>query len=74
MALSQSYRSTIEIISFANGALEAQNLGLNTTKPVLRHGKEPVIKYTSSKKKVQWKFTMLLKKYVKKGKQHCYNN
>ena len=26
------------------------NLGLNTTKPVLRHGKEPVIKYTSSKR------------------------
>ncbi|USS01946.1 RNA polymerase recycling motor HelD [Clostridium septicum] len=41
--LTQSYRSTVEIIEFANGALEAQKLGLKSAKPVLRHGKEPSI-------------------------------
>ncbi|GAB6169612.1 RNA polymerase recycling motor HelD [Clostridium carnis] len=41
--LTQSYRSTVEIIDFANGALEAQNLGLKSAKPVLRHGEKPQI-------------------------------
>ena len=68
MALSQSYRSTIEIISFANGALEAQNLGLNTTKPVLRHGKEPVIKYTSSKKESAMEIYNAVEEIRKEGK------
>lgn len=41
--LTQSYRSTVEVIDFANGALEAQNLGLKAAKPVLRHGDIPKI-------------------------------
>ena len=41
--LTQSYRSTVEIIDFANGALEAQNIGLKPAKPVLRHGEVPKI-------------------------------
>lgn len=41
--LTQSYRSTVEIIDFANGALEAQELGLKAAKPVLRHGDSPKI-------------------------------
>ena len=41
--LSQSYRSTIEIIEFADKVLSAQNLGLNSAKPVLRHGNKPEI-------------------------------
>lgn len=41
--LTQSYRSTVEIIDFANGALEAQELGLKAARPVLRHGDAPKI-------------------------------
>lgn len=68
MALSQSYRSTVEIISFANGAMEAQNLGLNKTKPVLRHGKEPVIKYTSSRRESTIEIYNAVEEICKEGK------
>lgn len=48
--LTQSYRSTVEIIDFAKGALEAQELGLKNALPVLRHGEIPkVIKANNSK-------------------------
>lgn len=50
ISLSQSYRSTVEIIDFAKGALEAQGLGLKTAKPVLRHGDKPKIKKTASRR------------------------
>ena len=41
--LTQSYRSTVEIIDFADKTLNAQNLGLKDAKPVLRHGDKPKI-------------------------------
>lgn len=41
--LTQSYRSTVEIIDFAKKTLDAQNLGLKDAKPVLRHGTKPQI-------------------------------
>ena len=41
--LTQSYRSTVEIIDFAKKTLNAQNLGLKDAKPVLRHGTKPKI-------------------------------
>ncbi len=41
--LTQSYRSTVEIIDFAQKTLNAQNLGLKDAKPVLRHGARPEI-------------------------------
>lgn len=41
IALSQSYRSTVEIISVANRVLEKQNLNLIPAMPVLRHGEMP---------------------------------
>jgi len=41
--LTQSYRSTVEIIDFAKKTLNAQNLGLKNAKPVLRHGTRPQI-------------------------------
>lgn len=51
--LTQSYRSTVEIIDFANGALEAQELGLKSAKPVLRHGEVPkVIKCIDRKESI----------------------
>ena len=54
ISLSQSYRSTVEIIEFANSALEAQGLGLKSAKPVLRHGEEPqVIKSESRRESVR---------------------
>ncbi|MDV4150077.1 RNA polymerase recycling motor HelD [Clostridium sp. AL.422] len=52
--LTQSYRSTVEIIDFADGALRSQNLNLKNAKPVLRHGEEPkVIKCNSDKEAVK---------------------
>lgn len=51
--LTQSYRSTVEIIDFANVALEAQELGLKSAKPVLRHGEVPkVIKCIDRKESI----------------------
>lgn len=41
--LTQSYRSTVEIIDFAQKTLNAQKLGLKDAKPVLRHGEKPKI-------------------------------
>lgn len=41
--LSQSYRSTVEIVKLANKVLVAQNNFLKPAVPVLRHGMEPVI-------------------------------
>ena len=53
ITLSQSYRSTVEIIEFANSTLDAQGLGLKSAKPVLRHGDKPeVIKSVSRKDSV----------------------
>ena len=44
--LTQSYRSTVEIVNFANKVLRKQKNSLEPAKPVLRHGKEPsIIKY-----------------------------
>lgn len=50
ISLTQSYRSTVEIIDFAKSVLEAQNLGIASARPVLRHGDKPIIKKSSDKK------------------------
>ena len=42
--LTQSYRSTVEIIEFANKVLRKQKNALKPATPVLRHGKCPEIK------------------------------
>ena len=48
--LGQSYRSTIEIIEFANVVLKKQKNSLGPAKPVLRHGKKPeVINFSKGK-------------------------
>ncbi|MFL0252319.1 RNA polymerase recycling motor HelD [Clostridium neuense] len=50
VALTQSYRSTVEIINFANEVLKKQSNGLKPAKPVLRHGKAPeVIEFKCNK-------------------------
>ena len=52
--LTQSYRSTVEIIDFAEKTLKAQNLGLKDAKPVLRHGDKPeIIKISEDKHYVE---------------------
>ncbi len=54
VVLSQSYRSTVEIIKFANIVLKKQLQCLEPAKPVLRHGKPPeVIEFTAGAEFVQ---------------------
>lgn len=43
ISLTTSYRSTVEIIEFANKVLEKQNLNYKPASPVLRHGMEPKV-------------------------------
>ncbi|QAT40277.1 RNA polymerase recycling motor HelD [Clostridium sp. JN-9] len=48
--LTQSYRSTIEIINFANKVLKKQNNSLKPAVPVLRHGEMPkIIEFKTNK-------------------------
>lgn len=50
VSLTQSYRSTVEIINFANKVLEKQNNGLKPAEPVLRHGDKPeIIEFKNNK-------------------------
>ncbi|WP_297711860.1 RNA polymerase recycling motor HelD [Clostridium sp.] len=68
ITLSQSYRSTVEIIEFANSVLNAQGLGLKSAKPVLRHGEKPeVIKSASRRASVQM-IEKIIKNLNSKGK------
>ena len=68
ITLSQSYRSTVEIIEFANSALNAQGLGLKSAKPVLRHGEKPeVIKSVSRRESVRI-IDEIVKRLNSKGK------
>ena len=68
ITLSQSYRSTVEIIEFANSALKAQGLGLKSAKPVLRHGEKPeVIKSVSRRESVRL-IEEIVKRLNSKGK------
>lgn len=68
MQLTQSYRSTVEIIDFANTALEAQNLDLKRAKPVLRHGEIPEIIKCNSDKDVVSKIDNIVSNIIQKGK------
>ena len=68
ITLSQSYRSTVEIIEFANSVLNAQGLGLKSAKPVLRHGEKPeVIKSVSRRESVRM-IEEIVKRLNSKGK------
>lgn len=63
--LTQSYRSTVEIIAFANKVLEKQKNNLKPAMPVLRHGENP--KVIEFKNNVD--FALQLDEIVK----HCEN-
>ncbi len=48
--LKQSYRSTVEIIEFANKVLEKQKNYEISAKPILRHGEKPkIVKFNNNK-------------------------
>lgn len=63
--LSQSYRSTIEIIDFANHVLKQQQNNLKPAIPVLRHGKAPSVNEFKSNKE----FAAELDKIVEEVKE-----
>lgn len=66
--LTQSYRSTVEIIDFAQYVLDVQNLGLKSAKPVLRHGQIPDVKITVSKKETVLLIKEIINEIKSKGK------
>lgn len=66
--LTQSYRSTVEIIDFANEALVSQNLNLKNAKPVLRHGEKPKVIKCSSDKEAAIKIKEIIDEIIKNGK------
>ncbi|MGL5354567.1 MAG: RNA polymerase recycling motor HelD, partial [Clostridium sp.] len=66
--LTQSYRSTVEVIDFAQGALQAQNLGLKAARPVLRHGDKPVIVKCADKKESALEIEKIITEIKSKGK------
>jgi DNA helicase-2/ATP-dependent DNA helicase PcrA len=66
--LTQSYRSTVEIIDFAAKTLEAQKLGLKESKPVLRHGENPEIINLESESELASAIIKIIKTVREKGK------
>ena len=66
--LTQSYRSTVEIIDFAKKALESQNLGLKNALPVLRHGEKPKTIEVSSEEDCAKKIDEIVKEVIEKEK------
>ncbi|WP_024613536.1 RNA polymerase recycling motor HelD [Clostridium sp. Ade.TY] len=68
ISLTQSYRSTVEIIDFAKGALEAQKLGLKDAKPVLRHGMVPKIVKVKDDVEISENVDEIIKKTHEEGK------
>ncbi len=67
-ALTQSYRSTIEIIKYANLVLEKQNNSLKPALPVLRHGEEPRITEFTNQKDFCKSLDEIVGKVLEEGK------
>jgi DNA helicase II / ATP-dependent DNA helicase PcrA len=68
MSLTQSYRSTVEIISFANEVLKKQENNLKPATPVLRHGMKPEIIEFKSSKEFSEKIDSIIEAVHNKGK------
>lgn len=68
ISLTQSYRSTVEIIDFAKGALDAQKLGIKDAKPVLRHGDVPEIINVEEKTELPNVIENIIDNVISKGK------
>jgi DNA helicase-2/ATP-dependent DNA helicase PcrA len=69
MPLTQSYRSTIEIIQVANKVLEKQENNLKPAIPVLRHGPKPEIIEFKEYKEFAESLDNIVDKVIKKGKK-----
>ena len=67
--LSQSYRSTIEIINVANRVLAKQINYITPAKPVLRHGKEPELIAYCEEKEFAEKLDELVESVKSSGKK-----
>lgn len=70
MALTQSYRSTVEIIKFANRVLKKQNINLEPAKPVLRHGDIPEVIEFMANREFAEKVDSIIEKLDKLGKRN----
>lgn len=67
--LTQSYRSTVEIIDFASKTLKAQELGLKDAKPVLRHGAKPKVILVKNLQEYSNEIDKIIKEVKDKGKK-----
>ena len=67
-ALTLSYRSTVEIISFANDVLKKQENNLEPATPVLRHGKAPSINEFKNFKDFNQELEKILEEVTSLGK------
>lgn len=67
--LKQSYRSTVEIIDYANEIFRRQNLGFEPSRAVLRHGKEVEHICVKSQKDVANKIEDICTEVLSSGKR-----
>lgn len=70
ITLTQSYRSTVEIINFANNVLIKQENNLVPAKPVLRHGDKPEIIKINDKEHFISTLNSIIKKVEEIGKNN----
>ncbi|SHI02093.1 RNA polymerase recycling motor HelD [Clostridium grantii] len=70
ITLTQSYRSTVEIIEFANKVLEKQKNNLIPAKPVLRHGDKPKVINIEDNNEFKIKMNDIVKDVQAKGRNN----
>jgi DNA helicase-2/ATP-dependent DNA helicase PcrA len=70
ITLTQSYRSTVEIIEFANKVLEKQHNNLIPAKPVLRHGDKPKVINIEDNHEFKNKMNDIVKEVQAKGRNN----
>lgn len=67
-SLKQSYRSTVEIIEFANRVLEKQKNYEVSAKPILRHGEKPEIIKFNNNKEFCFKLDEIVERIIESGR------
>lgn len=68
--LTQSYRSTVEVVNYANKVLKKQKNSLKPATPVLRHGKEPQLVQYKDNKEVVTIIDGIVKEVEEAGKKN----
>lgn len=68
ITLSQSYRSTVEIIEFANKVLAKQELNIKPALPILRHGDKPRVIHAKEHEEIKVIDSLLEEIYSKNKK------